>query len=105
MHPKVMEAAVIGVPDVRRGEVVKAFVVLKEGATATPEEIRNFCKEKLAPYKVPTNVEFRKELPKTQVGKVLRRTLLDEEKAKMAKAEPETVACRSGLIGRSPGGG
>ena len=92
MHPKVMEAAVIGVPDVKRGEVVKAFVVLKEGATATAEEIRSFCKEKLAPYKVPSSVEFRKELPKTQVGKVLRRTLLDEEKAKMAaKNEPEKV--------------
>ena len=93
MHPKVMEAAVIGIPDAKRGEVVKAFVVLKEGATATPDEIRSFCKEKLAPYKVPSNVEFRKELPKTQVGKVLRRTLLEEEKAKMsAKSEPEKVA-------------
>ncbi len=93
MHPKVMEAAVIGVPDVKRGEVVKAFVVLKEGATATADEIRSFCKEKLAPYKVPSHVEFRKELPKTQVGKVLRRTLLDEEKAKMsAKSEPEKVS-------------
>lgn len=92
MHTKVMEATVIGVPDARRGEVVKAFVVLKEGATCTPEEIRSFCKEKLAPYKVPAYVEFRKELPKTQVGKVLRRTLLEEEKAKMAKGEPEKVA-------------
>ena len=93
MHPKVMEAAVIGIPDAKRGEVVKAFVVLKEGATATPDEIRSFCKEKLAPYKVPSYVEFRKELPKTQVGKVLRRTLLDEEKAKMsAKSEQEKVA-------------
>ena len=93
MHPKVMEAAVIGVPDAKRGEVVKAFVVLKEGATATADEIRSFCKEKLAPYKVPSSVEFRKELPKTQVGKVLRRTLLDEEKAKMsAKSEPEKVS-------------
>ena len=106
MHPKVMEAAVIGVPDAQRGEVVKAFVVLKEGATATPEEIRNFCKEKLAPYKVPTHVEFRKELPKTQVGKVLRRTLLDEEKAKMAKADAgDGGLVVVGVIGRSPGGG
>jgi long-chain acyl-CoA synthetase len=92
MHTKVMEATVIGVPDARRGEVVKAFVVLKEGATCTPEEIRSFCKEKLAPYKVPSFVEFRKELPKTQVGKVLRRTLLEEEKAKLAKGESEKVA-------------
>ena len=92
MHNKVMEAAVIGVPDPRRGEVVKAFVVLKEGVNSTPEEIRDFCKEKLAPYKVPVFVEFRKDLPKTQVGKVLRRTLLDEEKAKLGKAEAEKVA-------------
>jgi long-chain acyl-CoA synthetase len=83
-HPKVMEATVIGVPDPKRGECVKAFVVLKEGASATVEEIRDYCKEKLAPYKVPTYVEFRKELPKTQVGKVLRRLLVEEEKAKAA---------------------
>ena len=87
MHPKVMEAAVVGVPDPKRGETVKAFVVLKEGQTATSEDIRNFCKERLAPYKVPTFVEFRKELPKTQVGKVLRRLLVEEEKAKIAKGE------------------
>ncbi|MBK8047923.1 MAG: long-chain fatty acid--CoA ligase [Anaerolineales bacterium] len=83
MYPKVMEATVIGVPDPKRGETVKAFVVLKEGHTATEEEIRTFCKEKLAPYKVPAAVEFRKELPKSQVGKVFRRTLLDEEMAKI----------------------
>ncbi|MEJ5247698.1 long-chain-fatty-acid--CoA ligase [Caldilinea sp.] len=89
MHPKVMEAAVVGVPDPKRGETVKAFVVLKEGQTATAEEIREFCKEHLAPYKVPTLVEFRKELPKTQVGKVLRRMLVEEEKAKLAAAAKE----------------
>jgi long-chain acyl-CoA synthetase len=92
MHPKVMEAAVIGVPDLKRGESVKAFVVLKEGATVTVEDIRSFCKEKLAPYKVPTFVEFRKELPKTQVGKVLRRTLIDEEKAKIAQEKAASVS-------------
>jgi long-chain acyl-CoA synthetase len=84
MHPKVMEAAVAGVPDPKRGETVKAFVVLKQGQTATVEELRDFCKENLAPYKVPTFIEFRTELPKTQVGKVLRRQLVAEEKAKIA---------------------
>jgi long-chain acyl-CoA synthetase len=87
MHPKVMEAAVIGVPDAKRGETVKAFVVLKQGQSATVEELRAFCKEKLAPYKIPTQVEFRTELPKTQVGKVLRRLLVSEEKAKLAAAD------------------
>ena len=84
MHPKVMEAAVIGVPDVKRGETVKAFVVLRQGQTATVDEIRAFCKERLAPYKVPALVEFSKELPKTQVGKVLRRKLVEEEARKQA---------------------
>lgn len=82
MHPKVLEAAVAGVPDPKRGETVKAFVILKEGQQATVEEIRDFCKENLAPYKVPTAVEFRKELPKSQIGKVLRRLLVEEEKQK-----------------------
>lgn len=82
MHPKVLEAAVAGVPDAKRGETVKAFVILKEGQQATVEEIRDFCKENLAPYKVPTAVEFRKELPKSQIGKVLRRLLVEEEKQK-----------------------
>ncbi|MFZ1768368.1 MAG: long-chain fatty acid--CoA ligase [Caldilinea sp.] len=84
MHPKVMEAAVAGIPDAKRGETVKAFVVLKPDQSVTVEEIRDFCKENLAPYKVPTFVEFRTELPKTQVGKVLRRQLVEEEKAKIA---------------------
>lgn len=82
MHPKVLEAAVAGVPDPKRGETVKAFVILKEGQQATVEEIRDFCKENLAPYKVPTAIEFRKELPKSQIGKVLRRLLVEEEKQK-----------------------
>ncbi len=76
-----------GVPDPKRGETVKAYIVLKEGETATVEEIRDFCKENLAPYKVPYLVEFRSELPKSMVGKFLRRVLVEEEKQKMAAAQ------------------
>ena len=76
-HPKVLEAAVVGVPDAKRGETVKAVVVLKDGQTATVDEIRAFCKERLAPYKVPTQVEFASKLPRTQAGKVLRRVLAE----------------------------
>ena len=82
-HPKVQEAVVAGVPDAYRGETVKAYVVLKAGETATSEEIRSFCKERLAPYKVPTQIEFRSELPKTNVGKFLRRVLVEEERQKL----------------------
>jgi long-chain acyl-CoA synthetase len=74
-HPKVKEAAVIGVPDEYRGETVKAFVVLKEGESATVEEIIEFCRERMASYRVPRIVEFRDDLPKSMVGKVLRREL------------------------------
>jgi long-chain acyl-CoA synthetase len=74
-HPAVQEAAVVGIPDEYRGETVKAFVVLKEGMVTTEEEIVSFCGEHLAKYKVPTTVEFRAELPKSAVGKVLRREL------------------------------
>jgi len=74
-HPKVKEAAVLGVPDEYRGETVKAFVVLKEGESATEEEIIAFCRERMASYRVPRIVEFRDDLPKSMVGKVLRREL------------------------------
>lgn len=86
MHEKVLEATVAGIPDARRGETVKAYVVLKEGLECTSDEIISFCKENLAPYKVPKLVEFRKDLPKSQVGKVLRRVLIEEEKRKMAES-------------------
>lgn len=82
-HPKIQEAAVVGVPHEYRGETVKAFVILKEGETATEQEIIDFCKERLAKYKVPKLVEFRTELPKSMIGKVLRRVLLEEEKKKL----------------------
>lgn len=81
-HPKIREACVAGVPHAYRGETVKAFIVLKEGQTATEEEITSFCRERLAPYKVPKLVEFRSDLPKTMVGKVLRRVLVEEERKK-----------------------
>jgi long-chain acyl-CoA synthetase len=81
-HPKVAEAVSIGVKDKYRGETVKAFVVLKPGEKCTEEEIIKFCKEKLAPYKVPKLVEFRDSIPKSAVGKILRKILREEEEAK-----------------------
>jgi long-chain acyl-CoA synthetase len=78
-NPKVLEAAVAGVPVAAGGQRVKAFVVLKPGETATEQEIIDFCRQNLAPYKVPKFVEFRGSLPKTLVGKVLRRELVKEE--------------------------
>ena len=81
-HPKVQEATAIGVPHPKRGEQVKVFVVLNEGASATQEELIEYCKDKLAAYKLPTMIEFRDELPKTNVGKVLKKDLRAEELAK-----------------------
>jgi long-chain acyl-CoA synthetase len=83
-HPKVKECAAVGVPVPEKGERVKVFIVLKEGETATEEEIVEFCRQNMASYKVPRFVEFRSELPKTMVGKVLRRVLLEEERKKQA---------------------
>jgi long-chain acyl-CoA synthetase len=84
-HPKVQEACSIGIPDPKRGENVKVFVVLKEGVTATQEELIEFAKSKLATYKLPTEIEFRKELPKSTVGKILRKELRADELAKRKK--------------------
>jgi long-chain acyl-CoA synthetase len=88
LHPKTLEAAVLGVPDPYRGETVKAFVVLKPGEKATAEEIIEFCRQNLARFKVPTQVEFRKELPKSHVGKVLRKVLREEEEKKKSSDRP-----------------
>jgi long-chain acyl-CoA synthetase len=81
-HPDVAEAVAIGIPDEYRGESVKAFVVKRPGTRATEEEVLAFCKERLAAYKAPKAVEFREDLPKSAVGKLLRRVLVDEERAK-----------------------
>jgi long-chain acyl-CoA synthetase len=76
-HPAIAEVGVAGVPDAAKGEVVRAWVVLRSGASASEAELRAYCREQLAPYKVPAKIEFRTELPKTMVGKVLRRALKD----------------------------
>jgi long-chain acyl-CoA synthetase len=80
-HPAVQEAALIGVPDAHRGEVGKAYVVLKPGAQTTAEDLLAHCRAHLAPFKVPREIEFRQALPKSLIGKVLRRVLAEEERA------------------------
>ncbi|MGE0082857.1 MAG: long-chain fatty acid--CoA ligase [Desulfococcaceae bacterium] len=84
-HPKVQEACSIGIPHPHRGEAVKVFVVLKQGEKATAEELMEHCKKRLATYKLPSEIEFRDELPKTNVGKILRKNLRAEELAKRGK--------------------
>ena len=84
-HPKVMEATAIGLPHPSRGEQAKVFVVLNQGETATEEELLEYCKDKLATFKLPTMIEFRDELPKTNVGKVLKKDLKAEEMEKLGK--------------------
>ncbi|HLC34261.1 MAG TPA: long-chain fatty acid--CoA ligase [Anaerolineales bacterium] len=82
-HPKVLEAAAAGIPDAYRGETVKAWVVLKPGQAATEDELKTWCTDKLAKFKIPSSIEFRSEpLPKTTVGKILRRELVREHKEK-----------------------
>ena len=89
--PQVMECVAVGVPDAHSSEAVKLFVVKKD-ASLTEEQVKAFCKESLTGYKCPKHVEFRAELPKTNVGKILRRTLRDEELTKMNKAASAAVA-------------
>ena len=86
-HPKVLEAAVIGIPDGVRGERIAAYLTLKPGEQATPAEIRTFCRERLAPYKQPRTVRFREDLPKSLAGKVLRRQLREEILAEMGSEQ------------------
>ena len=87
-HPAVQEVVVAGVPDAYRGETVKAYIILKPGQSATEAEIIEFTRSRLAAYKVPRQIEFRTELPKTLVGKILRRRLIEEERAKLDAARP-----------------
>ena len=87
-NPKVKEVGVAGIPDAYRGETVKAWIVLKDGETASEAELKAWCQDKLAKFKVPTQIEFRSELPKTTVGKVLRRELVRQHKEKVAASAP-----------------
>ncbi|MEG0473734.1 MAG: long-chain-fatty-acid--CoA ligase [Solibacillus sp.] len=82
-HEAIQECVVAGIPDPYRGETVKAYIVFKEGKSVTEDELNTYCRENLAAFKVPRFYEFRTELPKTAVGKILRRTLVEEEKKKL----------------------
>jgi long-chain acyl-CoA synthetase len=94
-HPSIQEAAVVGIPDSYRGETVKAFIVLKGGTALSSDEVIAWCRERLAPYKVPRQVEFRDSLPKSGVGKYLRRELRLESiqaNSDISKASPVAAA-------------
>jgi long-chain acyl-CoA synthetase len=84
-NPRIQEACAIGIPHSTRGEAVKVFAVLKKGKTATQEELIEYCTDKLAKYKLPTEIEFRDDLPKTNVGKILKKELREAEMAKRKK--------------------
>jgi long-chain acyl-CoA synthetase len=87
-HPTVIGACVVGVPDTRVGERIKAMVVLKEDARGVDSsELIKWCRERLAPYKIPQYIEFRDMLPKSKVGKLLRREIREEEKRRTTKTE------------------
>ncbi|KHE71736.1 long-chain-fatty-acid--CoA ligase [Halobacillus sp. BBL2006] len=86
-HSEVQEAVVVGIPDPYRGETVKAFIVKKQGSDITEDELNEYCRKHMAAFKVPRIYEFRDELPKTAVGKILRRTLVEEEKRKLEESE------------------
>jgi long-chain acyl-CoA synthetase len=86
-HPEVQEVVAAGIPDPYRGETVKAYIVLKDNSSVSEQELDEFVRKHLAAYKVPRIYEFRDELPKTAVGKILRRALVDEEKSKLDNDE------------------
>jgi long-chain acyl-CoA synthetase len=88
-HPKVHEAAVAGVPQAEGGDEVKAFVVLRRGERATPEEILQFLRERLSAYKIPGEVRFLERLPRSFIGKVLRRALVEGAGAASAEHDAE----------------
>lgn len=88
-YSKVLDTCAVGIPDPKRGETVKSFVILKPGETATEEEIIEYCRKFLTAYKVPTEVEFISELPRTNVGKPMRVALRNQEREK-AKARGAT---------------
>ena len=88
LHPAVEEVAVCGVPDEHRGEVVMAFVKLREGEDVTAAGLRAFLKDKLAPFQMPRKVEFRESLPKTLIGKISKKDLIAEEAAAPSESGP-----------------
>jgi long-chain acyl-CoA synthetase len=91
LHPDVEEVVVCGVPDAHRGEVIKAYVKLRDGAELKASELREFLKDKLAPFELPRKVEFRDQIPKTFIGKPSRKTLIEEERRKAKTAKTESV--------------
>jgi long-chain acyl-CoA synthetase len=82
-HPAIQDVGVAGVPDPKRGEIVKTWIVLAEGQSLDKEELKTWAKERMAKYKIPSEIEFRDELPKTHVGKLLRRELVREHKEEL----------------------